>query len=70
MLYIKVNAKNKARIIYPRRWQMILDLGTGKMERIPDKPFPKDEDLKDPYIKRTIAGLFNMEIENEKNTLG
>ena len=59
MLHISIKG-NKAKIVYPRKWQMRLNLENGIRERIPNKPFPSDDDLEEKGIGNVIEGIYNL----------
>lgn len=66
MLYIKRIGKNKARIVLPRHYQFVLDLDSGDMERIKNKPFPTEQEIEELADNKAIEGLFHLyEIEKE-----
>jgi hypothetical protein len=67
MLHIKRIGKNKARIVLPRHYQFILDLDSGEMGRIPDKPFPTQQEIEELGENRIIEGIFDLYESEEHN---
>ena len=68
MLHITIK-DNKAKIVYPRKWQFVLNLENGFRSRIPNKPFPSDDDLKEKGIAHLIDGLYSLyEVQNESQS--
>ncbi len=60
MLHIKRIAKNKARIVLPRHCQFILDLESGDMERVKNKPFPTEQEIDKLAENKVLEGLFDL----------
>jgi hypothetical protein len=67
MLHIKRIAKNKARIVLPRHYQFVLNLDSGDMERIPDKPFPTEQEITELGKRHIIEGIFDLYESDEHN---
>ncbi len=66
MLYVSEKKPNLWKIVYPRKWQFLLNLETGEKIRIPNKPFPSDQDLNEKGIEPFIESLFSFyESKNE-----
>lgn len=59
MYHITVR-NNKVKVVYPGKWQLILDLGTGTLTRIPNKPFPDKNEQKKLRQDPVIESLYTL----------